>query len=49
MENDGYDDKQIQRRSDLGFLKQAEAGMTVKELCRKGVSSTLASAPPGPR
>jgi putative transposase len=25
----------VQRRADLGFLKQADAGMAVKEVCRK--------------
>jgi len=36
MENDGHEDEQIQRRTDHWVLKQAEAGIPVKELCRKG-------------
>jgi putative transposase len=35
-ENGGHEEEQIQRRADHWFLKQAEAGMPVKELCRKG-------------
>ena len=31
MKNSRYSEEQI-----IGFLKQAEAGMPVKELCRKG-------------
>ena len=31
MENDGHEEEQI-----IGFLKQADAGMPIKELCRKG-------------
>ncbi len=29
--NDGYEEEQT-----IGFLKQAEAGMPIKELCRQG-------------
>ena len=31
MENDGYEEEQI-----IGFIKQTEAGMPIKEICRKG-------------
>lgn len=31
QENDGHEEEQI-----IGFLRQAEAGMPVKELCRQG-------------
>ena len=36
MENDGHENEQIQRRAVIGFLKQAEAGVPIKDLCRKG-------------
>lgn len=37
MKNNRYSEEQI-----IGFLKQAEAGMPVKELCRKGGFSDAA-------
>ena len=37
LENDGHEEQQIYRRTDsIGFLRQAEAGLAVKELCRSG-------------
>ena len=35
LENDGHENKQIQRSQIIGFLRQAEAGMPVKEIGRK--------------
>ena len=37
QENDGHEEQQIYRTTDsIGFLKQAEAGLPIKELCRSG-------------
>jgi hypothetical protein len=36
QENDGNLEKQIHRRTIIGFIRQAEAGLPIKELCRKG-------------
>ena len=35
MENDGHENEQVQRRADHWLLRQAEAGMPVKEVGRK--------------
>jgi putative transposase len=35
LENDGYEKEQIQRRANHWFLKQVEAGMAPKDVCRK--------------
>ncbi|MBK7719603.1 MAG: transposase [Simplicispira sp.] len=35
MENDGHEKKQIHRRADHRFIKQAEAGLPIKELCQQ--------------
>ena len=35
MENDGHENKQIQRRADHWIFEQAEAGMPIKEIGRK--------------
>ncbi len=36
MENDGYETNTITEEQIIGFLKQAEAGMPIKELCHQG-------------
>lgn len=37
QENDGHEAQQIYRRTNsIGFLRQAEAGLPIKELCRSG-------------
>jgi putative transposase len=36
LENCGYEDHTITDEQIIGFLKQAEAGMSIKELCRSG-------------
>lgn len=37
QENDRHVEEQFQRGTDhIGFLRQAEAGMPIKELCRNG-------------
>lgn len=36
QENGGHEEEQYTEEQIIGFLKQAEAGMPVKELCRKG-------------
>ena len=35
MENDGHEER-YDREQIIGLLKQADAGMPIKELCRKG-------------
>ena len=35
QENDGHEEEQIQEQI-IGFLRQTEAGLPVKELCRQG-------------
>lgn len=36
QENDGHEEEQIHRGKIIGFLKQAEASMPIKERCRNG-------------
>jgi putative transposase len=36
QENDGHEEEQIYGRADHRIIKQAQAGVPIKELCRKG-------------
>lgn len=36
LENDGHENEQITEESIISFIKQAEAGLAVKDLCRRG-------------
>ena len=36
QENEGHEEEQVHGGADIGFIRQAEAGMPVKALCRKG-------------
>jgi transposase-like protein len=36
QENDGHEESRFTEEQIIGFIKQAEAGMPIKELCRKG-------------
>lgn len=36
MENDGHEKSRYTDEQIIGFIRQAEAGLRIKELCRKG-------------
>jgi putative transposase len=36
MKNDGCEESRFSEEKIIGFIKQAEAGMPIKEICRKG-------------